>query len=282
LRPVAMNVFRVAVLFFAFGVVASFAEETNSLPTTITIGGITYSNVTWRTVTPATVSIFHQTGVASIPLEELPPELQARFGYDPQKAADYRSQELAAAQAQELLRQKREADAREAARKQWEAQQEQAKEQATEQLRADQKATANVEVIQVLHVIGAIRPLDTGGYTAQLALSNQTSQTTVCAQFDEGGRQYLEDASRKFAQWKVQQDALDEQIQMSGQSLTLYGGHNSVRMNGPIWVPGNGSRPTIGPPPVSPAFAIREEGSCYSVKGSHEATGAEAIKTYSW
>jgi hypothetical protein len=68
------------------------------LPTTITVDNIIYSNVTWRTVTPATVSIFHATGVASIPLEKLPPELQERFGYDPQKAADYRAQELAAAE----------------------------------------------------------------------------------------------------------------------------------------------------------------------------------------
>ncbi len=88
-----MNVLRAVVLLFMLALAASFAGETNTLPSTITVGGTTYSNVTWRTVTPATVSIFHQTGVASIPLEKLPPELQKRFGYDPQKAADYRAVE---------------------------------------------------------------------------------------------------------------------------------------------------------------------------------------------
>jgi hypothetical protein len=72
---------------------SALAGDTNTLPGTITVDGITYSNVTWRTVTPATVSIFHQTGVASIPLEKLPSDLQRRFGYDPVKAVQYRAAE---------------------------------------------------------------------------------------------------------------------------------------------------------------------------------------------
>jgi hypothetical protein len=90
-----MTAIRVWILFCAFAAAASFAQETNPLPTTITVDGVTYSNVSWRTVTPATVSIFHQTGVASIPLKELPPDLQQRFNYDPQKAADYNSADAA-------------------------------------------------------------------------------------------------------------------------------------------------------------------------------------------
>jgi hypothetical protein len=82
-----MNRLRICILFSVFAIVAIRAEETNRLPATLTIDGITYSNVTWRTVTPTTVSIFHRTGVASIPLEKLPPELQKEFGYDPQRAA---------------------------------------------------------------------------------------------------------------------------------------------------------------------------------------------------
>jgi hypothetical protein len=46
--------------------------------------------VTFGTVTPTTVSVFHTTGVAGIPLEKLPLDLQECFGYDPDKAADYR------------------------------------------------------------------------------------------------------------------------------------------------------------------------------------------------
>ena len=84
-----MNAVRVVVLLLVCSVVVSFAAETNTLPTTITVDGFTYSNVTWRTVTPVTVSIMHATGAASIPLEKLPPELQKRFGYDPDRAGKY-------------------------------------------------------------------------------------------------------------------------------------------------------------------------------------------------
>jgi hypothetical protein len=287
-----MKAFRVAVLLFVFAVGVSFAEETNTLPTTITVDGIIYSNVTWRTVTPATVTIFHETGVASIPLEKLPPELQQRFGYDPQKGAAYRGEELAAAQqrlaemqARERLRQQREAEAVEAARKQQEAQAELAREQQMANQRAN--ANANVEVIQVFHVDGAINPLPTGGYVAQLALTNQT---IVCAHFDEDGRRYLEDANRKYAEWNAQQNALEQQLQVSLQpgTIILYGGKGAVR------IPGGGyglTYTTGGPPPASspgpqPVFAIlavREPNStCYSLKGSQEAGQTGGIKQYSW
>jgi len=55
---------------------------------TITVDGISYSNVSFGAATPATVSIMHKTGVATIPLEKLSPDLQAYFGYDPEKAQD--------------------------------------------------------------------------------------------------------------------------------------------------------------------------------------------------
>jgi len=88
-----MNAFRVAVLLFVSAVAASFAEGTNTLPTTITVDRVTYSNITWRTVTLATVSIMHSTGAATIPLEKLPPELQQRFNYNPDRARQYRNRE---------------------------------------------------------------------------------------------------------------------------------------------------------------------------------------------
>jgi hypothetical protein len=71
------------------------SQETNDVPqpTTITVDGVTYEDVRWGTVTPSAVSIFHKTGIASIPLEKLPPELQQQFGYDPNKAAEYRAAE---------------------------------------------------------------------------------------------------------------------------------------------------------------------------------------------
>ena len=51
----------------------------------------------WGRVTPATVTIFHKTGVATIPLGKLPPDLQKQLGYDSQKAAEWTKIETKAA-----------------------------------------------------------------------------------------------------------------------------------------------------------------------------------------
>jgi hypothetical protein len=61
-----------------------FAGETNL---TLTVGSDTYSNVAFGTVTPWSATIRHSSGIAVLPLAKLPPELQQRFGYDPEKAA---------------------------------------------------------------------------------------------------------------------------------------------------------------------------------------------------
>ena len=291
-----MNGFRLAVLLFVFTVVVAVrAEDTNTLPTTITVDGIIYSNVTWRTVTSATVTIFHETGVASIPLEKLPPELQKRFGYDPQKAAAYRAQEspaeqqhLIEIQAREQLRQQHEAEALEAAQKEQEAQAKLAREQAAASHKAN--ANDNVEVIQVLRVDGGINPLPTGGYVAQLALSNQT---TICSHFDEDGKRYLEEASRKYADWMAQQNLVGQQLQVSSPSgaILLYGAKGGVRIPGGGYgiaygtgsQTGMGTQSAMAPQPVFTIFAIREENSsCYFLKGSREAGQSGAIKQYSW
>ncbi len=60
-------------------------DDTNP---TITIDGVTYENFHWGTITPTTITVFHKTGVATIPLEKLPPDLRERFGYSPKKAAE--------------------------------------------------------------------------------------------------------------------------------------------------------------------------------------------------
>jgi hypothetical protein len=77
-------------------VAAAVGQETNNLPATITVDGHTYSNVTWGAVTPATVSIIHTTGTATVPLEKLPVELQSRFGYDEAKCKAYRETQMVA------------------------------------------------------------------------------------------------------------------------------------------------------------------------------------------
>lgn len=58
---------------------ATFATEI--LDTLTTTDGSTYHNVRWGPVNQGKVVMFHNRGVTYLPLEKLPPELQARFGY---------------------------------------------------------------------------------------------------------------------------------------------------------------------------------------------------------
>src|SRR5664280_1023157 len=102
-----MKVSRIAaLLFFAVAVLGSRAEDSN---VTLTVEGVTYSNVIFRTVTPLTVTVFHKTGVVAIPLEKLSPELRQRFGYDPERAAAERTRllELQKRREAEALQQQR-------------------------------------------------------------------------------------------------------------------------------------------------------------------------------
>jgi hypothetical protein len=98
---------RLGILMFGLSLgfsqpVSTFAEDaaTNSASINLTIDGVQYENVRWGRVTPATVTIFHKTGVASIPLSKLSPDLQKKFGYDPQKAAEWTALETKAQQQQ--------------------------------------------------------------------------------------------------------------------------------------------------------------------------------------
>lgn len=67
---------------------SAYGEETNL---TLIVNGVTYQNARWGTITPDSVSIIHRSGVTSIPLSQLSPELQKKFGYDPQKAQAYKT-----------------------------------------------------------------------------------------------------------------------------------------------------------------------------------------------
>ena len=71
-----------------FAVTACFADDTNL---TLTIEGITYHIVRFVHPTPGMVTIYHSTGVATIPLAKLPSALQKQFGYDPQQAAQWQA-----------------------------------------------------------------------------------------------------------------------------------------------------------------------------------------------
>jgi hypothetical protein len=67
---------------------------------TVTVDGVRYENARLQVVNPATVKIWHSTGIAVVPTAKLPPELQKQFGYDPQLAAQWQAaQQKAAADA---------------------------------------------------------------------------------------------------------------------------------------------------------------------------------------
>ncbi|MGA2138689.1 MAG: hypothetical protein ABSH14_07495 [Verrucomicrobiia bacterium] len=95
-----MNASRLLYLLLAFTAANALAQQASTTnpaaPTQITIDGTTYTDFRWGRVTPATVTLFHKTGVATIPLEKLPPDLQQQFGYDPQRAAQWQAAQQAA------------------------------------------------------------------------------------------------------------------------------------------------------------------------------------------
>ena len=188
IRETPMKILRVAVLLFVSAVTASLADETNTLPSTITVDGITYSNVQWRTVTPATVSIFHQTGVASIPLEKLPPELQQRFGYDPQKAADYAAKD---ANTQAIYRQQAAQAAAKAA----------ATQVAPTPSVQDPAAAKNAESSSTsVRAIRFTRVFNLRQRGEGLYCANITSDggTTLYVEFDQDGYTYMRDYARNI------------------------------------------------------------------------------------
>ena len=60
--------------------------EDEKIPEIKTTTGKTYHDVRVTNVTPAEISIMHESGVARIPMKDLPDDLKAKFGYDPEKA----------------------------------------------------------------------------------------------------------------------------------------------------------------------------------------------------
>ncbi len=61
-----------------------------------------YYNARVVNVTPVTVVIAHRDGIASVPLADLPPELQKQLGYDPARAAAEEARRVAANDARKI------------------------------------------------------------------------------------------------------------------------------------------------------------------------------------
>ena len=95
------------VIILCFGAVA-FAEDFK------TVTGTEYKNVTVSRVEPDGIVLTNKAGISKVYFTELPKDVQERFGYDPQRAADYSAQQNAGLdqirkQQAEALRQKAEA-----------------------------------------------------------------------------------------------------------------------------------------------------------------------------
>lgn len=114
--------FMKAILASCFLVAAvSAASDPVRFPFLQTKDGKEYAGVKVTAVEPDGVKIAHQAGVARIPLEKLPDEVQALFNFDPAKVAEYRANKAAEQQAASVKQARRksteQAAAMEAARR---------------------------------------------------------------------------------------------------------------------------------------------------------------------
>src|ERR1041385_294561 len=82
----------VLILMICFAISRHVAAEPVSY-VTVVVNGSTFSNVTWGTVTPATVVLYHRGGVETVALSALPAKWQTEFKYDPALADGFRAQQ---------------------------------------------------------------------------------------------------------------------------------------------------------------------------------------------
>jgi hypothetical protein len=80
--PAVIRILAGSVLIIAGSVQAGETNVTQA--TTVIVDGVTYEDVRWGSVTPTTVTLLHKTGIATVPLAKLPPDLQKRFGFNAQ------------------------------------------------------------------------------------------------------------------------------------------------------------------------------------------------------
>ena len=97
---------KVLILFVLCFVSAAFSDDFK------TVAGREYKNATVSRVEPDGIVLTNKAGISKVYFTELPKEVQERFGYDPQRAADYSAQQTAGLD--ELRKQQAEALRREA------------------------------------------------------------------------------------------------------------------------------------------------------------------------
>jgi hypothetical protein len=89
---------------------ATFADQ----PTTIATKYEKFEKAVVSRVEPDAITIMHASGVARIPFQDLPEEMQRKYGYDPQKALAYQQAIQRAAREQALAEAKAVRDEKEA------------------------------------------------------------------------------------------------------------------------------------------------------------------------
>jgi hypothetical protein len=80
---------KVLILFVLCFVSAAFSNDFK------TVTGREYKNATVSRVEPDGIVLTNNAGISKLYFTELPKEVQERFGYDPQRAADYSAQQSA-------------------------------------------------------------------------------------------------------------------------------------------------------------------------------------------
>jgi hypothetical protein len=245
------------------------ADETNNVM--LTVDGIIYSNVTWGTVTPSTVSIFHQTGVARIRLETLPRDLQERFGYEPEKARDYDEAVRAAEAARQEALNKQQAG----------LEVQRAKEEAERQQEARR-------VAELKEAASAIKPINFVTVTNIVTLTPGMHQAVlidaagngVSVRFDDDGKRFLEVAAAE------QQRITSVNEQRHKQAEIARGDSYS----GAIMVTPYSVEAVQSPPlrykkldtKVFTVYAVPVDGSAFQLVGSRMTEQQDGVPAVSW
>ncbi len=76
------------VLFGACSAVALAQDPPADAGNALTIDGETYEEVKYVNASASKITLRHKRGIASLPIEKFPAEVQRRFGYNPQKAEE--------------------------------------------------------------------------------------------------------------------------------------------------------------------------------------------------
>src|SRR5580704_10917963 len=97
---------KVVILFALCFVSAAFSDDFK------TVAGKEYKNATVSRVEPDGIVVTNNAGISKVYFTELPKDVQERFGYDPQRAADYSAQQSAGFD--QIRKQQTEASRREA------------------------------------------------------------------------------------------------------------------------------------------------------------------------